>query len=187
MRDRITAAFTAAMLILGGVLFAQSSVIGQAADDNTQISQNIERPATVLAAARSDKELSDFSKNVEKGLMVQALEDKGPMTVFAPTNEAFAACAESDKQKLTDNKKLQMVLQYHVVQGRALTHADLLRMNGERLTTVQGDELPIVVENNTVWVGSARLTGTEQLTGNGVVHEVDDVLIPPLLLTRGTK
>ncbi|MBL0062294.1 MAG: hypothetical protein IPP40_12615 [bacterium] len=51
LRDRITAALIAAMLILGGVLFAQSSVIGQAADDNTQISQNIERPSTVIAAA----------------------------------------------------------------------------------------------------------------------------------------
>ncbi len=187
MRDRITAALIAAMLILGGVLFAQSSVIGQAADDNTQISQNIERPATVLAATRSDKELSDFSKNVEKGLMVQALEGKGPMTVFAPTNEAFAACAESDRQKLADGKKLQMVLQYHVVPGRALTQADLLKMSGERLMTVQGDELAIVVENNTIWVGSAKLTGKEELTNNGVVHQVDDVLIPPLLLSRSTK
>ena len=119
--------------------------------------------------------------------MVQALEGKGPMKVFAPTNEAFAACAEYEKQKLADGKKLQMVLQYHVVPGRALTQADLLKMNGEKLMTVQGDELTIIVENNTIWVGTAKLTGNEKLTDNGVVHEVDDVLIPPMLLSRSTK
>lgn len=188
MRDRVTAALIAAMLILGGVLLAQSDYQGQAAKDNTQVKEQIvERPATIVAAAQAEKNLSDFSKNIERGQMVQTLESKGPFTVFAPTNEAFAACVESEKQKLADNKKLQLVLQYHVVPGQALTEADLRRMSGQKLMTVQGEELPILVENNVVWVGSAKLTGTEALTSNGVVHQVDDVLIPQLLMSRSMK
>ncbi len=187
MRDRIIAATLAAMLIAGGVLFAQSDGQNQAARETPAITQNKARPGTVFAVVNSESELSKFAQKARTAGLQGVLESRGPYTVFAPTNEAFEVCAETEIQKLSDKGKLKIALQNHIVVGTTLTYDDLIKMSGQSLTTVMGDQLPITIENRVVWVGSAKITGSEMTADNGVVHVVDEVLMPQMLYGRSMK
>lgn len=188
MKVRFTTPMIMVLMLLGGILIAQSAALKQAGDTKTSTGTTLSgRPATILEAAEENKNLTDLTKNVQTCGFEKTLTAKGPMTVFAPRNDAFAACMESEKKNLADSRNLETVLQHHVVPGFALTESDLRRMNGQKLMTSQGEELPIVVENNAVWVGSAKLSGSEVLTSNGVVHEVDDVLMPKQLMSKSDK
>lgn len=111
---------------------------------------------------------------------VAALTGEGPFTIFAPSDEAFntfmAANAELVNQALADPTLLSGLLLYHVVPGN-LTLADLAA--GE-VTTVNGAPLTIAVDGDTVTINSMyTVTTADILAGNGVVHIIDGVLVPP--------
>lgn len=111
---------------------------------------------------------------------VAALTGEGPFTIFAPSDEAFntfmAANAELVNQALADPTLLSGLLLYHVVPGN-LTLADLAA--GE-VTTVNGAPLTIAVDGDTVTInGMYTVTTADILAGNGVVHIIDGVLVPP--------
>ncbi|MCQ3931303.1 MAG: hypothetical protein DPW16_12675 [Chloroflexi bacterium] len=111
---------------------------------------------------------------------VAALTGEGPFTIFAPSDEAFntfmAANAELVNQALADPTILSGLLLYHVVPGN-ITSADLAA--GE-LTTVNGAPLTIAVDGDTVTInGMYTVTTADILAGNGVVHIIDGVLVPP--------
>ena len=106
------------------------------------------------------------------------LSGAGPFTVFAPTNEAFAALpagAVDGLLKPENKKKLQGVLTYHVVAG-ALKAADL--KDGQKLKTVEGEELLVSVKDGKVMVGGANVTIADVVSSNGVTHVIDKVLMP---------
>ena len=113
--------------------------------------------------------------------LVETLKGEGPFTVFAPTDEAFA---KLDKKLLDDllkpaNKdRLVAILTYHVVPGK-VTAADVVKLN--KAKTVQGEEITIKVEGNTVRVNDAKVTQTDIAARNGVIHVIDTVILPPSL------
>ncbi len=110
--------------------------------------------------------------------LVEALQGDGPFTVFAPTDEAFAALPEGTVASLLkpENKaKLQAVLQYHVVAGKQMLGAAL---SAGRADTLQGSGLPIRFVDGEVRVGEARVLQADLEARNGVVHVIDRVLIP---------
>ena len=109
--------------------------------------------------------------------LVETLEGAGPFTVFAPTDDAFAAI-QSDVDGLLkpENKaKLANILTYHVVSGAHLA-ADL--EDGAELTTVQGEKLKVTVNGGKVTIGGANVTTADVAASNGVVHLIDKVLLP---------
>lgn len=111
---------------------------------------------------------------------VAALTGEGPFTIFAPSDEAFntfmAANAELVNQALADPTILSGLLLYHVVPGN-ITSADLAA--GE-LTTLNGAPLTVAVDGDTVTInGMYTVTTADILAGNGVVHIIDGVLVPP--------
>jgi uncharacterized surface protein with fasciclin (FAS1) repeats len=112
----------------------------------------------------------------EAGL-VETLKGEGPFTVFAPTDEAFAAIPEETlKALLSDKAKLKAVLLYHVVQGKVMA-ADVVKLNSAK--TVQGQPVAIKVQSGKVMINNAQVTQPDIQAGNGVIHVINAVLLPP--------
>lgn len=111
--------------------------------------------------------------------MVQTLKGTGPFTVFAPTDEAFAAI-QSDVDNLLkpENKtKLEQVLMCHVFDGKIKAN-DL--KDGQELTSIDGNKLKVtVMTDGKIMVGDAHITVSDVMASNGIVHMIDKVLLPP--------
>ncbi len=106
--------------------------------------------------------------------LVGTLKGKGPFTVFAPTDEAFAKIPKADLEALLkDKKKLTAVLTYHVVPGKVMA-ADV---KAGKVKTVQGSEVTIATTGG-VTVNNAKVTKTDIAADNGVIHVIDTVLMP---------
>lgn len=110
----------------------------------------------------------------EAGL-VETLKGKGPFTVFAPTDEAFAKIPKDQLNALlADKAKLTAVLTYHVVPAKAVA-ADV---KSGPLKTVEGQELTVDVSSMGVTVNNAKVIKTDIMATNGVIHVIDTVLMP---------
>lgn len=181
MKRAYAAVLLGIVVAFGGYLFAQNAATNPEKKANESAEIKSDQQVNVLVAAKSEKDLSSFADNASRTSLKQTLASDGPFTVFAPTNTAFANCTKAEVEKLADKSKLQMTMQNHVVEGRALSYQELLEMNGQKLKTIMGDELPVTVENRVVWVGSAMITGNEVNAQNGIVHAVDEVLMPQYL------
>ena len=109
--------------------------------------------------------------------LVDTLKGDGPFTVFAPTDEAFAALPEGtveDLLKPENKEKLASILSYHVVPGKVMSTDLTDDMEAE---TVQGASLTIDLDNG-VMVEDANVTSADIETSNGVIHVIDKVIIP---------
>lgn len=110
--------------------------------------------------------------------LVDTLKGKGPFTVFAPTDEAFAklpAGTLEDLLKPENKEKLISILTYHVVAGKVMAK-DLVKLS--EVKTVNGKSLKIMVENGKVMVDDANVVKTDIVCSNGVIHVIDSVLLP---------
>ena len=106
--------------------------------------------------------------------LVDTLKGKGPFTVFAPTDAAFAKVPKADLDALLKDKaKLTAVLTYHVVPGAVMAKD----VKAGKVKTVQGSELTIATSSG-VMVDNAKVTATDIAASNGVIHVIDTVLIP---------
>jgi uncharacterized surface protein with fasciclin (FAS1) repeats len=110
--------------------------------------------------------------------LAETLSGAGPFTVFAPTNAAFDKLPKGTVETLVkpeSKAKLTGILTYHVVSG-ALKAADL--KDGQKLKTVQGEELTVSVKDGKVMINGATVTIPDVVSSNGVTHVVDAVLMP---------
>lgn len=106
--------------------------------------------------------------------LIDTLKGKGPFTVFAPTDEAFAKVPKADLEALLKDKaKLTAVLTYHVVAGKVMA-ADV---KAGKVKTVQGSELTVTTAGG-VKVDGANVVATDIAADNGVIHVIDSVVIP---------
>jgi uncharacterized surface protein with fasciclin (FAS1) repeats len=106
--------------------------------------------------------------------LVDTLKGKGPFTVFAPTDAAFAKIPKADLDALLKDKaKLTAVLTYHVVPGRVMA-ADV---KAGAVKTVQGSNLTVTTAGG-VKVNNANVVKTDIVASNGVIHVIDTVVIP---------
>jgi len=111
--------------------------------------------------------------------LVETLKGEGPFTVFAPTDEAFAALPEGTVEDLLkpENKdKLTAILTYHVVPGKVMS-TDL--SDGMTAATVEGSDITIKTEGG-VMVNDAAVTTADVEASNGVIHVIDSVLMPSM-------
>ena len=109
--------------------------------------------------------------------LAETLSGKGPFTVFAPTDEAFAKLPAGTVESLLkpENKeKLASILTYHVVAGKVMA-ADVKTMSAK---TVNGKEAAIKVDGGKVTIGAANVVKTDVAASNGVIHVIDTVLLP---------
>ncbi|WP_200880092.1 fasciclin domain-containing protein [Halomonas salina] len=115
---------------------------------------------------------------VEAAGLVETLKGEGPFTVFAPTDEAFAALPEGtvdDLLKPENRDTLTSVLTYHVVPGK-VTAEDA--MAADSATTVQGQDISITTMDGQVMVNEATVIQPDVEASNGVIHVIDGVLMP---------
>lgn len=142
------------------------------------VAAEAEKPKTIVETAAGIEDFSTLVAAVKAGGLVETLSGKGPFTVFAPTNDAFASIQDTvDTLLMPENKDdLKSVLTYHVVPGE-LKAADLT--DGQELETVNGEKLTVSVNGDTVKVGDATVTTPDVDVSNGVVHVIDQVLVPP--------
>ena len=106
--------------------------------------------------------------------LVETLKGKGPYTVFAPTDEAFAKIPKADLDALiADKEKLASVLTYHVVPKKLMAK----KVKAGDVTTVNGKTIKVTTANG-VMVNDAKVTATDIKASNGVIHVIDTVLMP---------
>jgi len=126
------------------------------------------------------KELSTLVAAVKAGGLVQTLSSAGHFTVFAPTNDAFAALGGDLSTLLQPENKalLAKVLTYHVVASAAVL-ASAIPAQPYLVTTVEGQQLTVQKVNGVVKVNNAKVLHADILASNGVVHVIDKVLLYP--------
>jgi uncharacterized surface protein with fasciclin (FAS1) repeats len=136
------------------------------------------KPATIVDIALSSPDFSTLVTAVQEAGLVEALSShEGTWTLFAPTNEAFAALPEGTVEYLLGHKdELVEILKYHVVPGCYMATEVL----GESsLISLEGSSIPISVSEGGVHVGGALVTSTDIVAENGdVVHVIDHVILP---------
>jgi uncharacterized surface protein with fasciclin (FAS1) repeats len=107
--------------------------------------------------------------------LIETLKGKGPFTVFAPTDEAFAKIPKADLDALiADKAKLTKVLTYHVVAGKVMA-SDVMKLNDAK--TVEGQMVNIDTSNG-VMINKSKVVKADIHTSNGVIHVIDTVLMP---------
>jgi len=136
------------------------------------------KKADIVDVAVENGSFNTLVAAVKAADLVSVLKGKGPFTVFAPTDEAFAKLPEGTVESLLkpENKdKLVAVLTYHVVSGKVMA-ADVVTL--EKATTVQGQDITIKTMNNKVMVDNANVVVTDVEASNGVIHVIDHVILP---------
>jgi uncharacterized surface protein with fasciclin (FAS1) repeats len=150
------------------VLAATMSFAGNNSGSKTDIVD------TALAAGQ----FKTLAAALEAAGLVDTLKGKGPFTVFAPTDEAFAklpAGTVDELLKPENKEKLVKVLTYHVVPGEVKA-AQVVKLN--KAKTVEGQEVSIKTSGNSVMVDNANVVKTDILCSNGVIHVIDSVIMP---------
>jgi len=158
-----------AILIAAALLFGGQAIAG--AHKGTQ--------KDIVDTAISAGTFNTLVAAVQAAELVDALKAAGPYTVFAPTDDAFAALPEGTVESLLkpeNQEQLQAVLLYHVVSGKIMA-ADI--GSGAQPATLQGATIDVVGSAAGVTVNGANVVAADVVTSNGVIHVIDAVILPP--------
>jgi uncharacterized surface protein with fasciclin (FAS1) repeats len=154
--------------LAGALLALAVSAPAQAGAENSSLPDIVD---TAVAAGN----FKTLATALQAAGLVETLKGKGPFTVFAPTDEAFAKLTPGTVEGLLkDKQRLSAILTYHVVPGRVMA-ADVAKLTAAK--TVQGGSLAIRADKG-VTVDGATVVKTDIQTGNGVIHVIDAVLMP---------
>ncbi len=138
-------------------------------------------PGTIVDVAAANGSFTTLVAAVQAADLVETLSGDGPFTVLAPTDEAFAAALEAlgltAEELLADTDLLTSVLTYHVIPGE-VPSTQVVTMDGQSVATVNGAEVTITVDGDTVMVNEATVTAVDVEASNGVIHVIDTVLLP---------
>lgn len=130
--------------------------------------------ADIVDTAVSAGSFNTLVTAVKQADLVSTLKGKGPFTVFAPSDEAFAKVPKEQLEALLKDKaKLTQVLTYHVVPGKVMASD----VKAGKVATVQGGSLTVSTQGG-VSVDQAKVVKTDIVADNGVIHVIDRVLIP---------
>jgi transforming growth factor-beta-induced protein len=136
---------------------------------------------SIVDIAVADKRFSTLVAALTKAGLVDDLSAKGPFTVFAPTNDAFAALLADlgiSAEQLLNSPDLGSILLYHVAAGK-VPASEVVKLN--KVTTLQGDDIMIEVKDgNVILNGKIKVIITDIMASNGVIHVIDGVLLPPV-------
>ncbi len=133
---------------------------------------------TIVETAVEAGSFTTLVAAVEAAGLVETLSGEGPFTVFAPTDEAFAALPEGTVEGLLENPEaLASILTYHVVAGSVMS-GDL--SDGMMATTVNGSDITISIADGVVMINDATVAAADIETSNGVIHVIDSVILPSM-------
>lgn len=155
------------------------TVIGAAMIAGTALSPAKAADMDIVDTAVSNGSFTTLVAAVQAAGLVDTLKGKGPFTVFAPTDEAFAALPEGTVETLLkpENKdQLVQILTYHVVPAKVMSGE--LAGKRTKVLTVEGERLSVNGMGSGVKVGSSKVVAVDVGASNGVIHVIDKVLIP---------
>ena len=138
----------------------------------------IKETRNLIVLANANGSFKTLIKALTAAGLTDTLQGDGPFTIFAPTDAAFAKLPQDAVRDLLrpENKQiLRQVLTYHVVSGKVLS-SDL--KSGE-LKSLQGDPITVKVNSNGVEVNDAKVTKADIQGSNGVIHQIDNLILPP--------
>ncbi len=161
------------IILIAMFVFATVSVFAQM---DTKMVKNAAEMNIVQTAINAGNFTTLATALTEAGL-VDALEGKGPFTVFAPTDEAFKNLPDGALDNLLKDKEaLKNVLLYHVVSGD-ISSAQIVDL--DEVKTLNGSEIKIKTSDGKVMVNNADVIGADVDASNGIIHVIDKVLLPP--------
>ena len=132
-------------------------------------------PSKNIVDTISAENFSTFAAGIKSAGLTDALSAKGPFTVFAPTNEAFAKLPPGAWDGLLkDSAKLKAVLNYHVVSGHFIARD----VKSGEVMTLQGSALTAAKAFGDLSVNGARVTRRDVVATNGIIHAIDAVILP---------
>lgn len=187
MRKALLAGIAVAALAISGCAAAEEEVVEEPQETAVEeMAPTMEEPAPgdIVDVAVEAGSFTTLAAALEAAGLVETLKGEGPFTVFAPTDEAFAALPEGvlDALLLEENKDiLVQILTYHVVSG-AVYAADVTAGD---VPTVEGSAISIDVTNGVVLNGTATVVTADVEASNGVIHVIDQVILPPGLDISG--
>lgn len=165
-------------MIRNRLMQAAVAVTAMAGGAGTAVAQQGGTAQDIVETAIAAGQFKTLATALGAAGLVETLKGKGPFTVFAPTDEAFAKLPKGTVEALLKDKaKLTAILTYHVVSGdvRAAQVVGL-----KEAVTVNGQSAPVMVKNGKVMVGNANVVTTDIVATNGVIHVIDAVLMPKM-------
>ena len=139
--------------------------------------------ANLYETAKTVGSLDTFVAAIDAADIAETLQNEGPFTLWAPTDEAFEALPAGmleDLLKPENKAKLQAVLRYHVVAGRTNSlNVQVWAVNGVTVQTVEGSTIAAVSADGQITINDANVVQTDVQARNGVIHVIDAVLVPP--------
>ena len=158
---------------------------GDDGDDAASTTTVTEAPAevgTIVDVAVANGSFTTLVAAVQAAGLVETLSGPGPFTVFAPTDEAFAAALDAlgltAEELLADTATLTSILTYHVLAGE-VDAATAISLDGQSAATVNGAEIAISVVDGNVMIDDATVVIADVAASNGIIHAIDTVLLPP--------
>jgi uncharacterized surface protein with fasciclin (FAS1) repeats len=156
--------------------FALAAVVALGATVNAANATDHHEQKDIVDTAVAAGSFKTLATALQAAGLIETLKGKGPFTVFAPTDEAFAKLpAGTVEALLKDKEKLTKILLYHVVSGNVMAK-DVVKLKSAK--TVQGSEVKISAKGGKVMVDNANVVKTDIAASNGVIHVIDSVILP---------
>jgi uncharacterized surface protein with fasciclin (FAS1) repeats len=133
--------------------------------------------ANIVETAVAAGQFKTLGKLLRSAGLARTLQARGPFTVFAPTDAAFAKVPKASLNALAQNRaQLRAVLLYHVAAGKS-TARKVVKL--DRVKTLNGATADVRVRRGSVFVAGAKVTTPDVMASNGVIHVINKVLLPP--------
>ena len=164
-----------------GIIHIIDTVLLPPTDDATTEDAMADDPGTIVDVAVGAGSFTTLVAAVTEAGLVDTLSGEGPFTVFAPTDDAFAAALDAlglTAEELLASDDLAAILTYHVVAGE-VDAATAISLDGQSAETVNGASIDISVVDGNVMINNATVIGADVAASNGIIHIIDTVLLPP--------
>ena len=169
---------TALMLSAGLALGTNVTALAESRSAAQVVAGAAQKTSTIVDIASKNGSFNTLVAALKAADLVDVLAGEGPFTVFAPTDEAFAALPEGTVETLLkpENKALLVkILKYHVVAGEVPS----AKIQSGKVTTVEGTPVDVSVAEDVIKVNKAKVILADVKASNGVIHAVDQVILPP--------
>jgi len=164
-----------------GIIHAIDAVLIPPTDTDTGTGTDTDTDAgTILDGARGNPDFSILVTAIEATGLQGALGHPGDLyTVFAPTNAAFEALGtETIEALLADPDTLREILLYHVIAGTVVDAATAVTLVGNSIEAGSGDRFTLRLDGSNLFVNDSLIVATDIAASNGIIHVIDQVLIP---------
>ena len=158
------------------------STVSKATNEKSGIKNTKNQDKTVFKLASDNKDFSTLVAAIQKAGLESLLSSDSTLTLFAPTNDAFAKLGKEQLERLlSDSAELMKVITYHAIISEMILKGDLT--DGQTLITAQGGKLMVSLSGEEIFLTShskvkAKVTFTQEQGSNGVLHSIDTVLLP---------